>query len=237
MHRRSQIVGLQAEQQFAHLLVGLRADVAQLLLEVFLRPAVEAPVFVVDEDAAVFHRGAFRREVRDAQRQPVAVPHGGVGPPVPRAHADGARYGEQSVGCAAAVAAGDDQRFAHAVSRTVDQPDRVTFPAAFDGRNVDLFRCDQFVDPAALADRSDDHGAAGLRRKFLPGDDRNFAACHAGYVRGEESGGGFHDRGVGRIVADGGTVCGDQLEVRAGHSPFGQRDLRLQRGGLHPQQG
>ena len=238
VHRRGQVIRLQAEQQFAHLLVGLRADVAQLLFEVLLRPAVEAPVLVVDEDAAVFHRGAFRREIPDAQRQPIAVPHGGVGPPVPRAYADGARHRKQSVGRAAAVAAGDDQRFAHAVARTLDQPDRIAFPAAFDGRNVDFFRRDQFVDPAALTDRSDDHGAARLRRKLLPGDDRDFAARHAGDIRGEQSGGGFHDRGVPGVVADGRTgIRGDQFEVRACGGPFGQRDLRLQRRGLHPQQG
>ena len=238
VHRRGQVVRLQAEQQFAHLLVGLRADVAQLLFEVLLRPAVEAPVLVVDEDAAVFHRGAFRREIRDAQRQPVAVFHGGVRPPVPRAHADGARHREQTVGRAAAVAARNDQRFAHAVSRTVDQPDCITFPAAFDGRNVDPAGRDQFVDPAALTDRSDDHGAARLCGKLLPGDDRNFAARYAGDIRGEQPGGGFHNRGVPGVVTDGRAgIRGGQLEVRACGGLPGQRHLRLQGRGLHPQQG
>ena len=124
------------------------------------------------------------------------------------------------------------------MARTLNQPDRIAFPAAFDGRNVDFFRRGQFVDPAALTDRSDDHGAVCLRRELLPGDDRDFAARHAGDIRGEQSGGGFHDRGVPGVVADGRTgIRGDQFEVRACGGPFGQRDLRLQRRGLHPQQG
>ena len=238
VHRRGQVVGLEAEQQFAHFLVGFRTDVAQLLFEVLLRPAVESPVLVVDEDTAVFHRRGWRCVVRDAQRHSVPALHRGVRPPVPGVYADGARHREQPVGRAAAVAARDDQRFAQSVARAVDQPERVTLPAALDGGDVDLFCGGQLVDPAALADRPDDHRTAGLRGEFRPVDDGDFAARHACDVRGEQPGGGPHDRGVRGIVTDGGgAVRGDQFEVRAGRGPFGQRHLRPQRTGLETQKG
>lgn len=90
----------------------------------------------------------------------------------------------------------------------------------------------------ALTDRSDDHGATRLCGEFLPGDDRDFVARYAGDIRGEQPGGGFHDRGVPGVVADGRAgIRGDQFEIRACGGLPGQRDLRLQGRGLHPQQG
>ena len=77
-----------------------------------------------------------------------------------------------------------------------------------------------------------------LRGELLPGDDRNVAVRYAGHVRGEQLGGGFHDRGVFGVVANGRPgVRADQLEVRACAARSAQHDLRLQRRGLQAQQG
>ena len=59
VHRRPQVVGLEPQEQLEDLGVGLRADVPGLAgagLMVLLGPLLEAPVFVVDEDAAILHR-------------------------------------------------------------------------------------------------------------------------------------------------------------------------------------
>ena len=56
VHRRPERVGFQAQQQLADARVGLRPDVARLRLESFCRPRLQAPVFVVEEDAAILHR-------------------------------------------------------------------------------------------------------------------------------------------------------------------------------------
>ena len=53
VHRRGEHIASEAEYQLANLFIGLRADVAQFLLEIVCGPRLQAPVLVVDEDAPV----------------------------------------------------------------------------------------------------------------------------------------------------------------------------------------
>ena len=55
VHGRTQIVSIEAEQQFTHGGIGARAEVAAFLLVIVLRPLVESPVLVVDEYTAELH--------------------------------------------------------------------------------------------------------------------------------------------------------------------------------------
>ena len=57
VHGRRHHVALQTQNQFADAVVGLGANVAQVLLEGPSRPRLQAPVLVVDEEAAIFHGG------------------------------------------------------------------------------------------------------------------------------------------------------------------------------------
>lgn len=71
VHGRGEVVGLEAQQQFADLGVGSGADVAALGLEGLRGPGRQTPVLVVEEDAAVAHRrrlGVGRRGV-DMERR------------------------------------------------------------------------------------------------------------------------------------------------------------------------
>ena len=60
VHGRTQIVGLEAEQQFANLSVSPGTEVTHFFLEVSLRPTVETPVFIIDENTSVLHSRLFR---------------------------------------------------------------------------------------------------------------------------------------------------------------------------------
>ena len=110
MHRGPEIVGAQAQQQLEDLGVGLGPETQAFVgREVLRRPRPDAPHLVVDEDAAVLHRGrsdphAFRGNV-----ERVAMRGRHIGPPIPRRHADPARQFINAVRRPAAVAAGDDQ--------------------------------------------------------------------------------------------------------------------------------
>ena len=96
VHGRPERVRLQAEQQLEDLRVGLRADrkhlrrflrdfgidqVRRFRLERLRRPRREAPVLVVDEDAAVFDRGSLRGAERLRQGEGIAFFRRDVRPP------------------------------------------------------------------------------------------------------------------------------------------------------------
>ena len=195
MHGRGEVVGLEAQQQFADLGVGSGADVAALGLEGLRGPGRQTPVFVVEEDAAVAHRrrlGVGRRGV-DMERRMFF--HRNVGPPVPGGYADQLREREEPVGRAAAVAARDDEGFADARQGIGDGLDQVTLPGAFERGGVDLPRFGEPADEGAASDRPDDY-----RRACFPG--------RGGHVGGEELRRAFHHRGVGCVVKDRGRLAG-----------------------------
>ena len=144
-HRRPQVVGLQPEQQFKDLGIGLGVDATKLVVT----PVAERRPLVVDEDATVFH---LRRGLDDA---PAVVPHlllmgdRGIGPPVPGRHADALRDLIDAVDGAALVAASDDETTIHHV-------DEVRLPLAAHLTDVYLLLPDQLVDQPTLADGADD---------------------------------------------------------------------------------
>ena len=205
VHGRGEVVGLEAQQQFADLGVGSGADVAALGLEGLRGPGRQTPVLVVEEDAAVAHRrrlGVGRRGV-DMERRMFF--HRNVGPPVPGGYADQLREREEPVGRAAAVAARDDEGFADARQGIGDGLDQVTLPGAFERGGVDLPRFGEPADEGAASDRPDDYRRACFSGR---GGHLRASARYGLHVGSEELRRAFHHRGVGCIVEDRGRLAG-----------------------------
>ena len=209
MHGRAEVVGFQAKEQFADLGVGLGADIAPLGVERVPRPREQSPILVVDEQTAVFDRRCFGNFGMNVQVERRARPDGNVGPPVPRAYADGLRKGEKSVGGSPAVAAGDDQCFGNARERFVYRLDQIALPATGDRIGSDFALCDQSVDQRAPADRAgNDH--VGVAGKLVAGRRQSLSSRDEGEVGGQKFCRFADDRRVVGIVSD------DRLPVRCG---------------------
>ena len=108
VHGGPEGVGAQAQQQFEDAFVGLGTDASfQSRLVGLAGPRHHAPVFVVDEDAAVLHTGMLFLPVVGGQGEPLQGVRCRIGPPCPGRYTQQTRHLEQSVGHAVAVAAGD----------------------------------------------------------------------------------------------------------------------------------
>ncbi len=89
VHGGPERVGAEAEHEFEDAGVGLGGDGADLRLEGFRGPWLEAPVFVVDENAAVFHRRGFLDVGAGFEKERIALRRWDIRPPDPRGNADG----------------------------------------------------------------------------------------------------------------------------------------------------
>ena len=109
VHGRPQGVGLEAQQQLHHPGVGVGTDVVVLLVDALGGPGLQAPVLVVDEDAAILHRRLTHRQLGAHSIERFLLLRSHVGPPYPRRHACQTRQLEESVGRATRRAADDDE--------------------------------------------------------------------------------------------------------------------------------
>ena len=109
MHGRSQHVGLQAQQQFANLGIGLRAYIAQLTFEIGRSPRHQPPVFVVDEDTTILDRRLSRHEIVAIDSGLWILMHWNIGPPIPWRDPDTLRHIIDAVDGASHIAAGYHQ--------------------------------------------------------------------------------------------------------------------------------
>ena len=160
MHGRSQHVAFQAQHQLANLGIRFRPDVAQLLFIRLGRPRIQAPVFIVEEDATELDR---RRSghVIGLDHHLVHPLHRHVCPPIERRNAHLLAQCECPVGHAPAVATRDDQCLVHARERFLHLFQHETFRAAFQRRNVYLAVFCQLAYPLVTTRRAqqDDHAA------------------------------------------------------------------------------
>ena len=83
VHGRPKIIQAQPQHQFENTFVSLGPDVSKLRIESLRCPLVYAPVLIVDENAAVFHRGRVRLRRGNFHRERVLMPHRHVRPPIP----------------------------------------------------------------------------------------------------------------------------------------------------------
>ena len=83
-HGRPEIVGLQTQQQFEDMSIGLRVDATKLVGA----PTTERWPLVVDEDATIFHLGRGLYDTSAIIIQFVLMLHRHICHPIPRRHAD-----------------------------------------------------------------------------------------------------------------------------------------------------
>ena len=105
MHGGSNHIGLESQQKLAHLVICLRTDIAQFLLEITLGPCLHAPVLIVDKDTAVFYGWFFRHIIFSIFRRIIML-YRNVCPPVPWTYSDGLGYAEHTVGESARIGTG-----------------------------------------------------------------------------------------------------------------------------------
>jgi len=137
VHARPDGVGAQAQQQLEDALIRLWTDMPETGAG-FVRavaPRAQRPVFVVQEDAAIFYRRALQRLEAAVDGQPLLLLGLYVAPPYPRRHARLARELEQAIGRAAAVVA-------HDINPPVAgrQPEAVFLPRQFAYRHALLLQ-------------------------------------------------------------------------------------------------
>ena len=188
MHGRGEHVGLETQQQLAHLGVGARSDISHFGFEVLARPWCETPVFIVDENAAVAHRRRFRHMV-GAHKNVVVLLYRYVGPPEPWRYAHLLAHGESAIGCTAGIAADYEK----CVASVADQEALV----AIECGKIDAgFRCQFFY--LAIS------GSAYYHHRFFTGlfQDGRAAACHGLKVGCEHSGDGADQILVGPVDID-----------------------------------
>ena len=230
-HRRPHKVALQAKHQFEHLGVKLVVHIGDASgafgeffrirprSELLLHPAIQRRSFVVEEDAAILHRGRAFHVAPRLHEEVVLVIHRHVRPEVPGRHAD--LFGDvvDAVDGPALIAAGDHQRARHARQRTRHHLDVECLPLARDARHVDPLVADQLVDQRALADRADDNRVGA----------QTLVVVHHGCrhtrnlvdVRLQVARGAYHADPVLRVDVD---VCG-RFGCHDGKRPRGARLL------------
>ena len=124
VHGGGQHVALQTQYQLAHTVVGLRTDVAKLLLKRLGRPRLQAPVLIVDEEAAILDAGRLADAVLLIVVDTlVGLVNGHIGKPVPGTDANGLADMQHAIGQTAGIGAGDIELVALSV-------DGVAFPRA-----------------------------------------------------------------------------------------------------------
>ena len=194
--------------------VGLGTDVAVFGFEGLGGPGAEAPVFVVEEDAAVFYGGRALLKPIAAQGYRVTMGDGDIGPPIPRRNADAGGEIVDAKDGAATVAAGDAEGTVHAGERVVHKLQDITFPLAGDTLGGEFAGGGESVEQRALTEGADDDeiGGGGGGGVF---DGGRFAG-DAGDVLGEVVGGAEDGgRGVGfNEERDGGLAMGEQPDIR-----------------------
>ena len=209
MHGRSKHIGLQTEDQFAHLVVCLGADVAALLLEIVLSPAEDTPVLIVDEDTTVFHGRGLRVEVRDIDCKGIPVLHRSIEPPPPRADTDLTADGHKSEGRSPAVAPGDHDGLPDTFAGIVYKTDSIPFPAALDGGNIYLLFLNQGIYPRRRTYRSSDDCIFGTGNGILAVKQGRLHVSHLLDIRPEEFCRCLYNCGILLVVAN----CHDRLAV------------------------
>ncbi len=104
VHARPDGVGSEAHEQLEHAAIGVAAYRAEGGFVVGrIAPGTQTPVFVINKNAAKFHRSALQSTVVAVYNEPVAPLRLHVAPPYPRVNAGHAREFEQSVGRTATV--------------------------------------------------------------------------------------------------------------------------------------
>jgi len=113
MHSRPQMVGFQTQQQFKHFSIGLRPDIPVFGRIGLSRPRMQPPIFIIDEDPAIFHRRRTLFITAGPHHQPLPMKNGHIRPPEPGRNPHSFRQIEHPVGRPAPVAAGNDQTSLH----------------------------------------------------------------------------------------------------------------------------
>ena len=176
VHRRPEGVGLEAQQELEDFCVGLGADAAVFRFEGFRGPRLQAPILVIDEDAAILHR--WRAEAFQTRRnQQRGFLFGrDVGPPMPGRNTDLlGKFIDAECG-AAAVAADDDERLRHTGERFFHDGDDETLPRSGQRSDIDFLFCGETVDHRMFAQGADENqcSAFGEGRdghgRLCPGD-------------------------------------------------------------------
>ena len=108
VHSRCQHVALQTQQQFAHLIVSLGTNITQFLLKILLRPRLQAPVLIIDEDTTILD-GRLLRRVILLIIQLRLLRHRHISKPIPRAHPNLLAHMQNAVCQSTGIAANDDQ--------------------------------------------------------------------------------------------------------------------------------
>ena len=185
-HRRPEVVRAQPQEHFEYpgikfvavirdSLGNRRVPAQRRRAKFFSHPVGQVGRFVVEEDAAIFHDGAGLDHATRADVERVTVDCRHIGPPIPRRNTDLPGHFIDAVDRAALVAARDHDGTPDARQRALDGLDDKRLPLSADGIDVQLPARDQAIDQCAFADRADEHGRSGRRRR-------------AGRMRGLESG-------------------------------------------------
>ena len=141
---------MQPQQQLEDALVGVRADVAFAIVDggvhLLCGPRAQAPVLIVEEDAAVLHRRLALHVCAGMDEDGCVVVRQEHRPTSPRRDAHLARESEESEGRAATVGAGDDERSFYAGDWVGDGCGEGRLPLAGYGGGVELVLGGEAVD-------------------------------------------------------------------------------------------
>ncbi len=163
MHGGPEIIQLETEKKLKNFFIRLRADLFAVGIDGFSGPRLKAPVFIIDEDAAVLNgrrHGSVRRGV-DVEGRLV----GGrdVSPPDPGRYADLGGNIERPISRAPAIRADDDKRGINARRRMLNDHLLERFPFILNIGDIQFFGGDEGVDERGMAKGSDEDG---VRRKM-----------------------------------------------------------------------
>ena len=147
VHGGPQSVGTQTQQQFHHAGIGIGADVVVLFVDTFGGPRLQAPVLIVDEDAAILHRG-FPRHHLVATHVESLLPGGcHVGPPDIGRHPHLPGKFKKAV-CRSARGRADYSKGVH----TRNPLEGKDFPCAFHAANIKHLLLNESIDEMGLPD-------------------------------------------------------------------------------------
>ncbi len=132
-HGRPQIIALQPQQKLEDVGIGLVIDAAEL----FLGPAAEGRILVIDEEAAILDLWPVAGHAL-ADRNLVMMGHRHVGPPVPGRDADARRQVVGAEDGAAPVRTDNDQGLVDARQGMIDHRLLIGFPLAGNGIDLEL---------------------------------------------------------------------------------------------------
>jgi len=129
VHRGPDVIGAQPQQQFENLRVGGRTGLTGRIKRL-LRPRIQPPILVVQENTAILHTGRRGDKSSGAHKKRRLLRRRHVGIPIPRRNTHRLGQGKRAESRTAPVAAGNYERLRHIWKRIGDDLNLIALPTA-----------------------------------------------------------------------------------------------------------